>query len=473
MYDLNQKHKQGAEKGLLLFNRVKNNITTLYLSNNDFSSATFKKSISNYFNSSKSFQSLVIYDNDGKMEYLYIKNPLILTEKPILAKDFVTKPEYKFNNFLFNLYSSSIIIPGSKGLNIEIVYKKIGFYEISNLIKIVIICLLVYIISTAFFLLFVPYDKKALKSEIRNITPPEAQTPVETPTEQPIEQPESQVKEQPEESQTKDKEQVAENIEIEPIKYAPLIKEINKSENEIKKEESLDSIAANIKMDADKASIPIPEESNIVADNTIKIDTDAASASIPIPEEIDNAIKIDTVAASVNIPISEEDDDNIIKIDQKTGLASSEDFSPKLGHELNKAAANDVDLSLLLLSFISEDKEKITVFFDNLPLLLRNFFMSQMSFRLSENKLAIIIPDKTVEESIKKTTEFITRLKNISTIENIFAGISSRNSRIISAERLIKETEGAISKATSDDHIIAFKSNPEKFREMIAKQESF
>jgi len=438
MYNLNLKHKQGTEKGLILSNRIKNSITTLYLSNNDFSSSTFKKNISNYFNSSKSFQSLVIYDNDKKMEYLYVKNPLILAEKPIFANDFIKKPEYKFNKLLFNLYSSSIIIPGgeSKGLNIEIVYKIIGYYEISNLVKIVIICLLVYIISTAFFLLFVPYEKKNLKSEnigykeekkdtatiVPNTT--EAQTAPEEKPQLSKVQAKEQPKAQPEVQQEV---QAPDNSDSAPIKYTPLINEIKKSDI-FEKEEPLDSIEANIKNDAINASIS--EESDTVADSTIQIDS-------------------------------------------KTGLANIDDFNPKLENELSKAAADDIDLSLLVLSFISEEKEKITVFYDNLPLLLRNFFMSQMSFSLCENKLAIIIPDKTIEESIKKTNEFIARLKNISTIENIYAGISSRNSRIISAERLIKEAEGAILKATSgSDNIVAFKSDPEKFREMIAKQNS-
>ncbi|MCL2293695.1 MAG: hypothetical protein FWC36_02355 [Spirochaetes bacterium] len=393
LYNLTQKYKYGIENGQLSFNRIKNNITTLYLSNNDFSSPVFKNSINNFFNSNLSLQSIVIYDNDGKVEFLHIKNPLILAKKPIATNDFITRPEYKFNNFIFNLYSSSIIIPGNRNLSIEAVYKVVEPSEILDIIKIAIISLLAYITLTASFLLFVPFGsgRKNFEGKQGNIT-----------------------------IQTEDNNNTA-------IKYTPLIKEINKSINDnINKEEPPISISENI-----------PE----------------------IPSDINIVEPLDTIT------------DSAVIIDQKTGLADIEHLSSKLSYELDKAISNDTDLSFALLSLMSGDKDKITVFYDNLPLLLRTFFIPQMSFRFSENKLAIIMPDKTIEESVQKIDEFVVRLKNISAIENIYAGISSRNIRIISAERLIKETESAISKATSGpDHIVAFKSDPEKYREMIAKQ---
>ncbi len=406
-YNLSQKYKHGSEKGLILFNRIKNNITTQYLSDNDFSSTLFKKNMNDFFNSDKSLQSLAISDNNGKMEYLYVKNPLILSKKPVFTNDFITKPEYKFNKFCFNLYSTSVIIPGSKTLNIEAVYRVIGYYEISSLIKIIIICLLVYIILTAFFLLFVPCETINTVPEKTESKQKKDNDDDDAPAQDTLEQDSSMT-----------------------IKYAPLIKEINetiKNEN-LKKEQPLS-----------------------VSDRA-----EETPASPNIPEELD------TVA------------DEVIKVDEKTGLADTEYFTPKLTYELEKAASNDTDLSLLFLSFISEDNNKITMFYDNLPLLLRSFFMPQMSFNFGKNKLAIIIPDKTIEESIKKTDEFIIRLKNISAIENIYAGLTSRNSRIVSSERFIKEAEGAVAKASSgSDHVVAFKSDPEKYREMIANQKLF
>ena len=403
VYNLSQKHKQGTEKAILSFNRIKNSITTLYLSGNDFSSPPFKSSINDFFTSDRSLQSLVIYGNNGKIEYLNIKNPLILSRKPVFTDDFITKPEYKFNKFLFNFYTSSIIIPGNNNLIIETVYEVLGYDEISDLIKIAIIALLIYIILTSSFLLFVPYKKKKSKPENRCNEEEKNETVIKP---EALPEPLPQV----------------ENNTNTTINYTHLTKEING---------------------------PV----KTVIENT-------PPTFIPI-----------------NIPLEEEpapttDDSILIKVDQKTGLANSEYFSPKLNNELNKAASNDIDLSLLILLVSSDDSYKIKVFYDNLSLLLRKFFMPQMSFSLSDkNKIAIIIPDKSVEESISKTDEFIGRLKNISGIENIYAGISSRNSRIISAERLIKEAEGALSKAVSGtEHVVAFKSDPEKYREMIAKQ---
>ena len=416
-YNLTQKHKDGTEKGLAYFNRIKNSITTSYLSNNDFSSSAFRRSISNFFDSNKSFQSLAIYDNNGKMEYFYIRNPYILAENPVFTNDFMAKPKYKFNSFFFNLFSSSIIIPGSNNLNIEAVYNIINYNEISNYIKILIICMLAYIILTASFLLFVPYGNINLNSTKTDLK--EKKDSVATSSE--TQTPESQA---------------TDNSDIIAIKYTPLINEINKSINNSNKEKSSNTVTETINNSGAAKNNPI--HTNIPELDTI----------------------IDTLSP-------------IVKVDESTGLASIDDFNPKLSYELDKATANDTDLSVLMLAFISEDNERITVFFNNLPLLLRNFSMPQMAFKVSRSKLSIIMPEKTIEESIKKADEFIGRLKNISTIENIYAGISSRNSRIISAERLIKEADGAIAKAISGpDHIVAFKSDPEKFREMLTKQHS-
>ena len=51
-------------------------------------------------------------------------------------------------------------------------------------------------------------------------------------------------------------------------------------------------------------------------------------------------------------------------------------------------------------------------------------------------------------------------------------GLSSRSGRLIDADRLIFETNEALEKALTDpsSNIIAFRSNPEKYRAYIASQ---
>ncbi len=80
------------------------------------------------------------------------------------------------------------------------------------------------------------------------------------------------------------------------------------------------------------------------------------------------------------------------------------------------------------------------------------------------------MPDKELEEGITEINAFIARLEELYDIDNIKAGLSSRNSRIISPSILIKEASGALKKAFSepDRKLIAFRSDPDKYRNYIS-----
>jgi hypothetical protein len=57
-------------------------------------------------------------------------------------------------------------------------------------------------------------------------------------------------------------------------------------------------------------------------------------------------------------------------------------------------------------------------------------------------------------------------------ISNLFIGLSSRSGRLLNAERIMFECNQALEKAKSDpkSSIIAFKSDPEKYRAFIRNQ---
>ncbi|MDX9801900.1 MAG: hypothetical protein RBT69_11265 [Spirochaetia bacterium] len=347
----------------------------------------FKNTINRFFSADSSLQSIVISSND-KIEYLYIKNTAIITKKPVFTPDFVTKPEYSFNRTLYNLFSVSIIIPGSTNLSIETVYNTLKFHDIAYLIKIIIIVLLFYIIITIFFLLFLPEKKKAIIS-VKMDKQDSASDPVSD---------------------------------------------------------------TNKKEDSGRESL-LPVSS-------------AAEEAVPYAESID-AENID----EKNIEKTVEDKEDL-HISEKTGLAWFEYFYSKLSFELDKAASFDTDLTLFILSYNSSDREKSNILNENLPELLRSFYMPEMAFEFNSSSFAVINPGTTLEECLPKINAFVVRLKHVSDIEDIFAGVSSRNGRLISGKRLVKEAEGALAKAVSESGtpVIAFRSDPEKYRKMLSAE---
>jgi len=391
IFSINRKYNDGRENGSRYLNKIKSEITTLYLSGEEFSSSAFKNTINRFFSADRALQSIVISSNE-KIEYLYIKNTGILNKKPVFTPEFITKPEYSFNRILYNLFTATVIIPGNNNINIETVYNTLEFYDIAYLIKIIILVLLFYVIITIFFLLFMPEKEKAAISVkiAGNNQDEEAAGPAEE-----------------------------EDISVK----APAAAEIK--HNSVSEKQAAPSPASPYQPVTVREADP--------------------------PEEI--------------LEINED-----MQISEKTGLAWFEYFNSKLSYELDKAASFDTDLTLFILSWISSEKTGINILYQNLPELLRSFFMPDMAFEYDSNSIAVINPGTDLEECLPKINAFVVRLKHVSEIEEIFAGVSSRNGRLISGKRLVKEAEGALAKAVSESGtpVIAFRSDPEKYRKMLS-----
>ena len=70
------------------------------------------------------------------------------------------------------------------------------------------------------------------------------------------------------------------------------------------------------------------------------------------------------------------------------------------------------------------------------------------------------------------TEEFIRDRIDKTGSRGMRAGIASRNGRLISAERLFNEAENALRKTDETKNIVAFRSDPEKYREFLKSQEN-
>jgi hypothetical protein len=104
------------------------------------------------------------------------------------------------------------------------------------------------------------------------------------------------------------------------------------------------------------------------------------------------------------------------------------------------------------------------------------FKMRELIFDKGENGISVIIPNKDLKQGISLAEEFHKHIA--AKMPEIFMGgaelcigLSSRSVRLIDAERLMLESFGALEKALADPSscVIAFKSDPEKYREFISK----
>jgi hypothetical protein len=105
---------------------------------------------------------------------------------------------------------------------------------------------------------------------------------------------------------------------------------------------------------------------------------------------------------------------------------------------------------------------------------LKFFSHRDLIFKKDRGLIAVICPDTGLDEGFAQSEDIYYHLrkgdvKGIPADMDIRIGISSRAERSIEARRLMFEAEEALHRATEDpvSHIVAFKSDPEKYREFI------
>ncbi|MCL2276706.1 MAG: hypothetical protein FWC21_02290 [Treponema sp.] len=154
----------------------------------------------------------------------------------------------------------------------------------------------------------------------------------------------------------------------------------------------------------------------------------------------------------------------------RSGLGWEEYIKDRLDSELHRCSTAENDLVFILMNFrgIPDDQTFRKAADETV-----NFFSSRdLIFEYGQSGAAVIIPGADLEAGISKSEKFYQRVKE-KISENIDGdlkiGISSRAGRLLNADRLLLETREAIKRAAGDPNtaIIAFKSDPDKYREYI------
>jgi GGDEF domain-containing protein len=153
----------------------------------------------------------------------------------------------------------------------------------------------------------------------------------------------------------------------------------------------------------------------------------------------------------------------------------------KLDAELGICSITDKDLALILMELsltagfgVGDDasvNRKVVA-------RARQFFDSQaLVYERGGRGLALILSGEGLEETFSKARQFhdliITELPELFPHKNdLRLGISSRNKRLVRANRLLLEASRALDKANLEPEspIVAFKSDPEKYKTFVRSQ---
>jgi hypothetical protein len=147
----------------------------------------------------------------------------------------------------------------------------------------------------------------------------------------------------------------------------------------------------------------------------------------------------------------------------------------RLESELHRCASNEQDLVFITMEFKNSEELDIN-FYNRFAEDAVNFFtLRDLIFERGERGIAVIFPNLDLDMGFANSEEFHNRiLRKYSGLfrskTDLCIGLSSRSGRLIDAERLIFEASEALERALSDpvSHIVAFKSDPEKYRAFIA-----
>jgi hypothetical protein len=161
----------------------------------------------------------------------------------------------------------------------------------------------------------------------------------------------------------------------------------------------------------------------------------------------------------------------------KSGIGWENYTMDRLASEIHRCAASEQDLVVMLFE-CGEDLACDDELYQKLADEAVHFFnLKDLTFEKGTRGISVIIPNIDLDHGIIKAEEFHARvLKNLSggfnSKTDLRAGLSSRSGRLMDADRLFFEAASALEKAKDGQPIVAFKSNPEKYRDFIRKSQS-
>lgn len=155
-----------------------------------------------------------------------------------------------------------------------------------------------------------------------------------------------------------------------------------------------------------------------------------------------------------------------------TNLFMQSFLAQKLETVIQRDEATGQDTSVILMKINGLDRGNIIS--TKIVAILEQFLGANVQiFEYKADGYAIVAENTTLNESVKKferiyagITEF---LKNNNAANEVSIGISSAAHRTLSSDRLIMEADKALEHAEEDPDspIIAFRANPEKYKEVI------
>ncbi|MCQ2604901.1 MAG: hypothetical protein MJ215_07700 [Spirochaetia bacterium] len=161
----------------------------------------------------------------------------------------------------------------------------------------------------------------------------------------------------------------------------------------------------------------------------------------------------------------EENDDLEPVSLSESGFSHRHTFREYLAHELDAASGDDRNLVLCAFRYVViPDKELVK---ETLRVAENLFMTSALLFEDKDDCFNLIILDKTLREACDIVKVFVSKVGGFAGERVLYAGLSSRNGRLLSADTLIAEAKEALSRTSAENNIMSIDIDPEKYRQFI------
>ncbi|MDR2541984.1 MAG: hypothetical protein LBC80_00815 [Treponema sp.] len=157
----------------------------------------------------------------------------------------------------------------------------------------------------------------------------------------------------------------------------------------------------------------------------------------------------------------------------RSNIGWEEYINDRLESELHRCSSTEKDLVFTIIEF--NDLTNDSMFKQSAEEAVLSYTSRDLVFEFGRWGIAVILPGLNLEDAIAKSEHFYQQIMNkfprgYNQTTNLFIGLTSRAGRLLNANRMIMEAKEALKKARGEKiTIIAFKSDPDKYREFISR----
>ncbi|MFW6388005.1 MAG: hypothetical protein ACOC0B_01900, partial [bacterium] len=157
-------------------------------------------------------------------------------------------------------------------------------------------------------------------------------------------------------------------------------------------------------------------------------------------------------------------------VSPNSGLSFENHLPRRLSLELERAAENNLDLSLLIIRITDAEGTPVTPRLLG-TLILEQFPFEDLTFEYSPAGACIILTGIDLDTALRKAERLraVLRRHELGSYR-VRAGASSRNGRLVESDRLIREAHEAFGRSDAQSFAVGFRPDPDRYRSYIASK---